>query len=425
MLNRAAADRVLALISERDVVDLALHLAGIESPRGEERAVGDAVYDWLAAEGFGPRRVGMFDDRFNVFSELPGTGSGPPLAFNSHMDTWIRRDDHLIWRDPGTADYHVGREEGEYLIGNPVANDKGPMAAFMIAARAIARSGVGLERSIYLTAVAGEISQEPVDEFQGKQFLSLEVGARFLLQHTPRPGYCICAEATDFKMGWVEAGKAHCKVTIYGGPVIYTPYLERPYTPQTQPNAILRALPFLDRLEEWALEYQQRHTYDSPGGTVVPKVNIGAIRSGLPSMVEQNPEVCMIYLDIRTAPGQDGRSVGDELRTLLSELGLDGEVEQFVNRNGYEASGIEPLAAALGEAHRYEFGSECEVAAPPECSMWRDHNVYNEMGVPALTYGTRGVAGTSQFSVRKDDLVRSARIYALTALAMCGAGAWP
>ena len=420
MIDPAAAERVLGLISERDLVELALHLASIESPRGEEGAVGGAIHAWLAEEGFGPRRVGMFEDRFNVFAELPGTGAGPALAFNSHMDTWIRRDDHLIWRDPETPDYHVGREDGEYLIGNPVANDKGPMAAFMIAARAIARSEVALARSVYLTAVAGEISQEPVDEFQGKQYLSLEVGTRFLLQHTPRPGYAICAEATEFKMGWVEAGKAHYKVTIYGGPVIYTPYLERPYSRETQPNAILRALPFLERVEEWALDYQQRHTYESPGGTVVPKVNVGAIRSGLPSMIEQNPEVCMIYLDCRIAPGQDGSAVGDELRAMLASLSLEGEVQQFVNRNGYEASGIEPLASAVNEAHRLEFGSDCEIANPPECSMWRDHNAFNEMGIPSLTYGTSGVAGTSQFSVRKEDLLRSARVYALIALAMCG-----
>ena len=80
----------------------------------------------------------------------------------------------------------------------------------------------------------------------------------------------------------------------------------------------------------------------------MPRVGIGAIRGGEPWMILTNPEVCMIYLDIRTAPGQDGGAIRHELRALMDELGLEGEVEQFLNRPGYEAQGIEPLA----ESHR-------------------------------------------------------------------------
>jgi acetylornithine deacetylase/succinyl-diaminopimelate desuccinylase-like protein len=332
----------------------------------------------------------------------------------------MRRDEHLIWRDPGREDYHRGREEGDLLIGNPVVNDKGPMAAFMIAARAIAAAGVPLEASVHLTMVAGEIGQEPVDEFQGKRYLSKEVGARYLLNHSPRAGFCVCAEATAFRKGWVEAGKAFYKITVYGGPVLYTPFLSRPYSRAEQPNAIIRAVPLFERLEEWALEYERRHRYEGAGGTVVPRVNIGAVRAGQPWMILQNPEVCMLYLDIRTVPGQDSGEIGHELRGLLRELSLEGRVEQFVNRPGYEAKGIEPVSQAIDAAHEFEFGTPCEIATPQVCSMWRDHNVFNELGIPALTYGPPGVAGAGTFAVRKVDLLRVARVYALTALALCG-----
>jgi len=258
-----------------------------------------------------------------------------------------------------------------------------------------------------------------VDEFQGKRYLSKEVGARYLVNHTPRASFCLCAEATGFRKGWIEAGKAFYKITVYGGPVLYTPYVARPYPPGEHPNAIVRALPLIARLEEWALEYEQRHTYASPGGTVVPRVNVSAIRAGQPWLVLQNPEVCMLYLDIRTVPGQDGGAIRHELRALLDELGLEGSVEQFVDRPGYEAHGIEPLSDAIDEAHRYEFDDDVQIATPPECSMWRDHNVFNEAGIPALTYGPPGVAGAGTFAVRKEDLLRASRVYALTALSMC------
>jgi hypothetical protein len=65
------------------------------------------------------------------------------------------------------------------------------------------------------------------------------------------------------------------------------------------------------------------------------------------------------------------------------------------------------------------FGEDCEIAASPECSMWRDHNVYNEMGIPALTYGPPGRAGTGAYALGRADLLAAARVYALTALALC------
>ncbi len=422
MIDPNVAESVLSRIAERDLVDLALHITSVEAPPGEEGEGAEVIYQWLADEGFSPKRVGLFEDRFNVFAEVEGSGRGPALAFNSHIDTWMRRDDHLIWRDPGNDDFHLGREEGDLLIGNPVVNDKGPMAAWLLAAKAIRDSGVKLDGSIYLTAVPGEIGQEPVDEFQGKRYLSKEVGARYLVNHTPRASFCVCAEATGFRKGWIEAGKAFYKVTVYGGPVLYTPYVARPYPEGRHPNAIVRALPLIARLEEWALDYERRHTYESPGGTVVPRVNVSAIRAGQPWLVLQNPEVCMIYLDIRTVPGQDGGAIRFELRDLLDELGLEGKVEQFVDRPGYEARGIEPLSDAVDEAHQFEFGEDCQIATPPECSMWRDHNVFNEAGIPSLTYGPPGVAGAGTFAVRKEDLLRTSRVYALTALAMCAAG---
>ncbi|MEA2269643.1 MAG: hypothetical protein QOC64_2253, partial [Solirubrobacteraceae bacterium] len=70
--------------------------------------------------------------------------------------------------------------------------------------------------------------------------------------------------------------------------------------------------------------------------------------------------------------------------------------------------------------HRMEFGEDCEIATPPECSMWRDHLLFNEVGIPALTYGPAAVVGGGIFSVTKQDLMRSARVYALTALTLCG-----
>ncbi len=46
--------------------------------------------------------------------------------------------------------------------------------------------------------------------------------------------------------------------------------------------------------------------------------------------------------------------------------------------------------------------------------MWRDHNVFNMNRVPAITTGFK------RWRPTPDDMAKSALIYALTALALCG-----
>jgi hypothetical protein len=51
--------------------------------------------------------------------------------------------------------------------------------------------------------------------------------------------------------------------------------------------------------------------------------------------------------------------------------------------------------------------------------MWRDINPFNEMRIPALTYGPGISVGAGTFGMKVADLVTGARLYALTALDLC------
>ena len=65
-------------------------------------------------------------------------------------------------------------------------------------------------------------------------------------------------------------------------------------------------------------------------------------------------------------------------------------------------------------------------------SMWRDGNAFNEGGIPAIGYGPptqvsdggRGVAGATR-PITIDDLVITAKVFALTALEICGVAETP
>ncbi len=404
-------------IPEDELVALALDLCNIDTPAGHEAPAGDFVYRWLVESQVPARKIGMFPERFSVLGTIRGTGEGYSLIFNSHLDTSKHPADHLSLRDPGARINRSAWREGDTLYGDGIVNDKGPMAAFLMAAKAIRKSGVKLKGDLLLSAVPGEIGLEPVDEFASPQYLSKEVGTRFLIQHGGVADFALVAEGTDFGTAWVEAGKAFFKVTVFGDPQIYTPFLRPLPASVKHPNAILRAAAIIPRLQEWACEYEKRFEYHCDGGTMIPKVCIGAIRGGNPHHVTRTSEVCYLYLDVRTIPEQDPLEIKRELVQLLEGQDVPGDVELFLYRRAYEAKNPGPLVEGIRRAHRQVFGTDVQMAAPPYASMWRDVSVFNEMGIPAATYGPP--RAFEQCSMRIKDLVDAARVYAGIALDVC------
>ena len=92
---------------------------------------------------------------------------------------------------------------------------------------------------------------------------------------------------------------------------------------------------------------------------------------------------------------------------------------------GFAASrdSVAPLLSEIESAHRYVRGVEMpEKAEDAVVGMWRDTNVYNRVGIPALTFGpSRGRAGVQGTGfIELDDFIDGAKIYALAALAICG-----
>ena len=406
-------------VPEAELIQLALDLCNLDSPPGKEGPVGEYVYQWLNANGIKAQKVGMFPDRFNVLGTLPGSGEGYSLIFNSHMDTGKFPDDHLGLRNPGQPINHSAWREGDHLVGEGIVNDKGPMAAFLIAAKMVKEAGIPLKGDLLVSAVAGEIGVEPVDEFQAPEYMSKEVGARWLIQHGGVADYALVAEGTGFDLGWVEAGKAFFKVTVHGDPQYYAPFQPVEPASTTHPNAILRMAVFLPVLQEWAVRYPERFTYNGKGGTIIPKVCIGAIRGGQPWFATRSSELCSVYLDVRTIPGQDPLAIKRELKELLTAQGIPGEVELFTYRRAYEAENPDLLVESIRRCHQGAFGNEAQMARTPISSMWRDLLIFNEMGIPAVTYGPQRSVSAAGMRMTIGDLKAAAQVYAQIAVDLC------
>jgi acetylornithine deacetylase/succinyl-diaminopimelate desuccinylase-like protein len=416
------AKKVFERIDVDELVRLALDLGNLDSPTGEEGPVAEYVYDWMGRHGFAPKKIGLFPHRPNVVGTLPGHGNGRSLVFNSHMDTTIAKEEWWTTRRAADPIFHSAWREGDVLYGNGVCNDKGPMATWLVAAKAIKDAGVQLKGDLVLMSVVGEIGLEPVDEYQAPQYVAKEAGTRWAITHGGVADYALVAEGTDFAIVGVEAGKAFFKITVFGSDLpLYTPYIPRPNPVEKNPNAIVRMAKLIERLEEWAYEYEQKHRYECAGGILIPKVNIGAVRGGVPYKITKTVQQCAIYVDVRTTPVQNPVDIQIELRRLLNDCGLAGEVEQYVYRPAFEADArkVEPLTAAIKKAHAAVVGGAPGVAAPGFSSMWRDINCFNEMRIPSVTYGPGVSVGGGNFAMPIETLVTGARLYALTALELC------
>jgi acetylornithine deacetylase/succinyl-diaminopimelate desuccinylase-like protein len=294
------------------------------------------------------------------------------------------------------------------------------MAAFLVAAKAIRDAGYPLKGDLIVSAVPGEISREPVDEWQGPAYLSKDLGARFMATHGVVADYVIVGEGTGFGIVGIEPGKAHFKVTVTTeGPRYYTPYLPRPTGLADAQNAIVRATAAIAAFEKWAYGYQQRNTYKGATGTIVPKASVNAIRSGYPFNVTSAPQVCSFYVDTRILPGANPMDVRDELRGVLREAGVPGTVELYLYRPGFEAKGAERLIETIRRQHANTFPTPPAIVADAVTSMWRDTNAFNELGIPAISYAPRAASHATTKSFKVKDLTDAALVYARIAMDLC------
>jgi acetylornithine deacetylase/succinyl-diaminopimelate desuccinylase-like protein len=87
------------------------------------------------------------------------------------------------------------------------------------------------------------------------------------------------------------------------------------------------------------------------------------------------------------------------------------------------AKHAEPLVAAIEAAHRHLFGTPTPTPPAAETSMWRDVNVFNEVGIPSVCYGPprqmEPFSGARDRAMKIDDLLAATKVYAATILNLC------
>lgn len=413
-------DELLELIEKdrEELVDLCLRLGNTASPHAKERRVGEAVIDWLKKNGINAFLQFITEESVNAVGVIPGSGDGASLIFNAHMDTGPELG-------PGASAAEKKIEgawvDGDLIFGKGVINDKAQLCALMIAVRALKKAGIRLKGDLTITGVAFETGSPSVDESQGINYPGEGFGTKWLVDRGVTADYALVGETSGFGVVKAECGAVWLKIRVKGRE-IYTPRLERGSSIKENPNAFAKTAHLILALEEWAIKYEQKEKLEFPGGTIIPKAQVIEVR-GEGAVTRPSPH-CDVYIDVRLVPGKHPLTIKKEIERLIRALDIECEVSIFQYSRGYIAKNAEPLISAVEEAHLYVFGTEPPAPPPAEVSMWRDLNVFNEVGIPSVCYGPprqrEAISGAQNRALKISDLVAATKVYALTALFLCG-----
>lgn len=420
-LDNDAVKNVLQRIDRDELAQLGCDLTSIPSPTGQEKAIGEFILNWFDQNGLKAVRQDVEFDRPNAVGVVKGDGTGLSLGFNGHTDTSFTgtEEDRRMVAVMEPESELKGKIVDGKVQGLGISNMKGGVAAFMMAGKALKKSGVKLKGDVILAAVVGEISRTPVGPWQTKEYRGEGAGTRHLLTHGMHSDYAVCADGSDMNIVWTQNGVVQVKIQTFGKAEAAWGS-NRETAPMMKMNAIVKMTKIIDAVERWGTEFEARYVYQSPTGPLYPKVNIGGIEGGAPYRPNYFPGVCSIYVDIRMPPQVRPVQIQYELEKTLNATGLEYQLDIYKSLLGYEGKNVEPLVKSAEEVYLRLFDKKIQVEAPDRASIWTDTNVYNELGIPAIKIGPRGRRiGPRNEEIEIDTMVKAAQLYALIALDMC------
>jgi acetylornithine deacetylase/succinyl-diaminopimelate desuccinylase-like protein len=384
------SERVLAAINPQRLLENAQQLVAIPSPTRSAGAVADKLAEILTADGFTVERpVADWPEAPAVVVRYESGRPGRTLQFDGHLDTV-----HLPFVPP--------RFEDGILYGSGASDMKGGIAAYCEALRALAETGALPGGGILLTAH---------DHHEGPW------GDRRQLRALIREGYIgdgvLIPEYLADRLPVAGRGSAAFDITISrpGSPV------HEVLRPPNTPNVIAAGAEVVQRLLAQNEHLSQiTAPYAGSDSFFIGKFHAGEI-------FNQSPIECVISGTRRwVTPGQRD-AVLAEFHALLDAIAQETQTtittEIDLPGDAFTLDHSAPLLTAFQAAYKTTTGAPLPLGNKPfvdDASI-----IIDETGRPAITHGPAATgAHTVHEAVTLEELVRVARVYALTALNFCG-----
>ena len=389
-MNNTLLDRVVQTIDRRRLIDTAVALIEVPSPTRNAGAVADRLAGILADDGFPVQRHDAdWPQAPVVIAVLESGRPGPTLQFDGHLDTV-----HLPYVPP--------RLEDDTLYGSSSADMKGGIAAALEAMRVLRT----------LDALpAGKVLLTAHDHHEGPWGDGRQV--RAMIREGLVGDAVLLPEYLADPLPVAGRGVAIFQATIRreGAPV------HEVLRPPGTPDVVAAGAQLVTRLHAWNEQLKQNsHPLAGHDSTFVGSIQAGEIYN-------QSPTECLVQGTRRWIPPGSGAAVREEFSQFLADVaaatGTQIEVEYTEQGGAYQVDADSRLVQAFQQAHTAVAGSPLPLGAKPFVD---DGNIYAAMaGIPALTHGPAATgAHTLNEAVPVEELVRVAKVYALTAIAFCG-----
>lgn len=402
---------VAPAIDERLLVRWACDAVSIPSFTGEEQEMAEWIAEELRVLGLTVQLQQVEDGRANVLATRAGSGGGPTLMLNGHMDTSYSGREP--WSQGVEGFQPVGVEREGRIWGLGISNMKGALACYLAALHAL--RDAELRGDVLVAAVCGEIEKTQYGEAQGAQYRGYAAGTRYLVTHGGAADMCLLGEPTEGRVVLGHFGSLWARIGV-GGDFVHTAFSEG------RASSILRMGELLGPIGSWCEAWAADGANAYRGTRAI--ASLGAIRGGFEWRLSRTPQRTSVFLDVRVPPTKPMATARREVLDLARELGeshpgWDVDAEVYVTAPGAEIDEGHPLVGALDAAHEEVFGERPARAVP---RWFSDASALAAYGTPTVNYGTSTglMEPRAGESLEVDGLVRTAEVYARVVRAVCG-----
>jgi acetylornithine deacetylase/succinyl-diaminopimelate desuccinylase-like protein len=358
--------------------DLITGLVDIPSPTGDEGPLATHIAATLTAAGCRATVQPLDDRQANAWARLSGDGTGPDLMLYAPIDTLTvgEESEDLPWIGPELRDdMRPGATvHDDLVVGLGASNPKGHAACVMMAAEAIALAGVPLTGDLVAAFGAGGM---PTNARPGSSRRNTGQGAgcSFLLEQGVWTDYAVIAKP-GWTVSWDEVGLVWFEVTVHGTHTYVGSRHRLPYD-----NAVARAGEVARHLEEWFVEYADRHT----SGTVAPQGIVASIQGGWPRMAAVTPASCTLMVDLRIAPDITPMQAKREFLAALDKAPADATAELVLAIPGTRTDPESWICRSATAGWAAFEGREHEVIRGNSGAT--DANILRGRGIPTVRVG--------------------------------------
>jgi succinyl-diaminopimelate desuccinylase len=401
----SALKSALARVDPDELIALTRDLIRIPSvirpgdPGATEAAVADHVEQWLRREGLDGEVQAVAPGRPNVLAVLGDRAAGPTLLLEGHTDVVTEGDPAQWSHPPFGADLVDGK-----IYGRGAADMKSGLAAAMIAAAVLKRSGARLGGRL----VVGALVDEEGDMLGAKHLVRTPLGRELTA--------AIICEPEQNELCLEQRGVVWARVTARGR-MAHGAMPEAGVNPIAALAALVREAP---RLERRLRMLCARSRYLRPP-TVTPTV----IKAPVKGVPQSNviPALAQATLDVRLTPGPEADAVAKEIDEACRRAAqaCAGSTVDWEPVNGFRLATrvdrSEPLVRAMARAVRRATGNPPRYGGVPGST---DGTILRmELGIPIVTCGpgNRLIPHQVDEYVEVGQLVDAARIYVASALA--------